>query len=87
MAAVSARYPLWYLYLAEQVRHLNQSYAWLRHQGFVAINAMALNAAISGSVLVEREACLVMMMALPLGSIVLVGATQRRMHEATLTFI
>jgi hypothetical protein len=33
--------------------------------GFVAIRAMALNAAINGSILAEPEACLVMMMALP----------------------
>jgi hypothetical protein len=32
---------------------------------FVDISAIALNAAISGSILAEPEACLVMMMALP----------------------
>ena len=37
-------------------------------QGFVDINAMALNAAISGSILAEPDACFVMMMALPFGS-------------------
>jgi len=37
-------------------------------QGFVAISAMALNAAISGSILAEPDACFVMMMALPFGS-------------------
>ena len=36
--------------------------------GFVDISAMALNAAISGSILADPEACLVMMMALPFGS-------------------
>ena len=36
--------------------------------GFVDISAMALNAAISGSILADPEACLVMIMALPLGS-------------------
>ena len=34
-------------------------------QGFVDISAMALNAAISGSIFAEPEACFVMMMALP----------------------
>jgi hypothetical protein len=37
-------------------------------QGFVAISAMALKAAISGSILAAPEACLAMMMALPFGS-------------------
>lgn len=37
-------------------------------QEFVDINAMALNAAISGSILAEPDACFVMMMALPFGS-------------------
>jgi hypothetical protein len=37
-------------------------------QGFVDINAIALNAAISGSILAVPDACLVMMMALPFGS-------------------
>jgi hypothetical protein len=36
--------------------------------GFVATSAMALNADISGSILAEPEACLVMMMTLPCGS-------------------
>jgi len=36
--------------------------------GFVDISATALNAAISGSILAVPEACLVMMIALPLGS-------------------
>jgi len=35
--------------------------------GFEAVQAMALNAAVSGSILVVPEACLVMMMALPFG--------------------
>src|SRR5262249_17317889 len=37
-------------------------------QGFVDINATALNAAINGSILADPDACLVMMMALPFGS-------------------
>ena len=37
-------------------------------QGFVDINAMALNAAISGSILADPDGCFVMMMALPFGS-------------------
>jgi hypothetical protein len=37
-------------------------------QGFVDINAMALNGAISGSILADPEACFVRRMALPLGS-------------------
>src|SRR5262245_36091427 len=37
-------------------------------QGFVDINEIALNAAISGSIFAVPDACLVMMMALPLGS-------------------
>jgi len=36
--------------------------------GFVDIEAMALNAAISGSILAEPDACFVIMMALPFGS-------------------
>jgi hypothetical protein len=36
--------------------------------GFVDINAMALNAAISGSIFADPEACFVMMMAFPRGS-------------------
>jgi hypothetical protein len=36
--------------------------------GFVDINAMALNAAISGSIFPVPEACFVMTMALPFGS-------------------
>ena len=40
----------------------------LDDQEFVDINAMALNAAISGSILAEPDACFVMMMALPFGS-------------------
>ena len=36
--------------------------------GFVDISAMALNAAISGSILADPEACLVTRMALPFGS-------------------
>ena len=36
--------------------------------GFVDINAMALNAAINGSILALPDACFVMMMALPFGS-------------------
>src|SRR5215468_6614513 len=36
--------------------------------GFVGISAMALNAAISGSILAEPDARLVIMMALPLSS-------------------
>jgi hypothetical protein len=39
-------------------------------QGFVDINAIALNAAISGSILALPDACLVMMMA---GSLALRG--------------
>ena len=35
---------------------------------FAAIQAIALNAAISGSILAEPDACFVMMMALPFGS-------------------
>jgi hypothetical protein len=38
------------------------------NQGFVDINAMALNAAINGSILAEPDACFVIMMALPFGS-------------------
>jgi hypothetical protein len=37
-------------------------------QGFVDINAMALNAAMRGAILAEPDACFVMMMALPFGS-------------------
>lgn len=37
-------------------------------QGFVHIKAMALNAAISESILAEPDACFVMIMALPFGS-------------------
>jgi hypothetical protein len=37
-------------------------------QGFVDIKAMALNAAIKGSILAEPEACFVTSMALPFGS-------------------
>jgi hypothetical protein len=37
-------------------------------RGFVDINAMALNAAIGGSISAELEACFVMMTALPFGS-------------------
>ena len=37
-------------------------------QGFVDINAMALSAAISGSILAVPDACFVMTMALPFGS-------------------
>ena len=37
-------------------------------QGFVDIKAIALNAAMSGSILADREACFVMIMALPFGS-------------------
>jgi hypothetical protein len=37
-------------------------------QRLVEINAMASNAAISGSILADPEACFVMMMALPFGS-------------------
>ena len=37
-------------------------------QGFVDINAIALNAAINGSILADPEACLVTRIALPLGS-------------------
>ena len=40
----------------------------LDDQGFVDISAIALNAAINGSILAEPDACLVMMIALPLGS-------------------
>jgi hypothetical protein len=36
--------------------------------GFVDINAMALSAPISGSILAEPNTCFVMMMALPFGS-------------------
>jgi hypothetical protein len=36
--------------------------------GFVDISAMALNAAIRGSILADPDACFVMMMALPFGS-------------------
>jgi hypothetical protein len=36
--------------------------------GFVDINAMALNTAISGSIFADPEACFVMMMALHFGS-------------------
>ena len=36
--------------------------------GLVDINAMALNAAIKGSILADPEACFVMTMALPFGS-------------------
>ena len=36
--------------------------------GFAAIEAIALNAAISGSILAVPDACFVMTMALPLGS-------------------
>jgi hypothetical protein len=38
------------------------------YHGFVDINAMALNAAISGSILAEADACFVTRMALPFGS-------------------
>jgi hypothetical protein len=44
--------------------------------GFVDINAMALNAAISGSILAEPEACFVMMMALPFGSTLALATAQ-----------
>jgi hypothetical protein len=37
-------------------------------QVFVDNSAMAFNAAISGSILADPDACLVMVMALPLGS-------------------
>ena len=37
-------------------------------QGFVDISATALNAAISGSIFADPDACFVMMMALPFGS-------------------
>ena len=37
-------------------------------QGFVDISATALNAAISGSILADPDACLVTRIALPLGS-------------------
>jgi hypothetical protein len=37
-------------------------------QGFVDISAMALNAAIGGSILADPDGCFVMMMALPFGS-------------------
>lgn len=40
----------------------------LEDHGFVDISAMALNAAIRGSILTDPDACLVMMMALPSGS-------------------
>ena len=36
--------------------------------GLVDINAIALNAAISGSIFADPEACFVMMMAFPFGS-------------------
>jgi hypothetical protein len=36
--------------------------------GLVDINAMALNAAISGSILADPDGCFVMMMASPFGS-------------------
>ena len=37
-------------------------------QRFVEIKAIALNAAISGSILADPDSCFVMMMALPFGS-------------------
>jgi len=37
-------------------------------QGFVDINAMALNAAINGSIFALSDACLVLRMAFPIGS-------------------
>jgi hypothetical protein len=37
-------------------------------QGFVGISAMALRAAISGSIFADPDACFVMMTALPFGS-------------------
>jgi hypothetical protein len=36
--------------------------------GFVAIRAIALKAAVSGSILADPDACLAMMIALPRGS-------------------
>jgi hypothetical protein len=45
-------------------------------QVFVDISAIALNAAISGSILAVPEACLVMMMALPFGSTREFGSAQ-----------
>jgi hypothetical protein len=42
---------------------------WLKcAMGFVDINAMALNAAVEGSILADPEACLVTRMAFPFGS-------------------
>jgi hypothetical protein len=41
--------------------------AWCDH-GFVDIKAMALKAAINGSILAEPEACFVTRMAFPFGS-------------------
>ena len=37
-------------------------------QGFVDIDAMTSNIAISGSILADQDGCFVMMMALPFGS-------------------
>src|SRR5262249_16678644 len=48
---------------AEMIKILNRD-----DHGFVDISATALKAAISGSILAEPEACLVMMIALPFGS-------------------
>ncbi len=46
---------------------LNPEYVWAPDMGFDAMNAIALKAAISGSILADPEVCFVMMMALPSG--------------------
>src|SRR5262245_5053666 len=51
--------------------------------GFVEIRAIALNAAISGSILAEPEACFVIMMALPLGSTRALATAQDISHPRT----
>jgi hypothetical protein len=50
-------------------------------QGFIDISAMALNAAISGSIFAEPDACLVMMMTLPFGTL----AALRERRKGALT--
>jgi hypothetical protein len=51
-----------------QTKDLDHKDARLRRRRIAAIEAIALNAAISGSILAVPDACFVMTMALPLGS-------------------
>ena len=52
-------------------------------QGFVDIKAMALNAAISGSILADPDAFFVIMMASPFGSTWALATAQDMSHPRT----